>query len=64
MLFYRMLKRGLFMKREFRKYFGYAIGEILLVIAGIIIALQIDTWYENKQAQERLGEYLANIEHD
>jgi hypothetical protein len=64
MLFYRWIKRGFFMSREFRRYLGYAIGEILLVIVGIIIALQIDTWYENKQSQERLDEYLANIERD
>lgn len=52
------------MNRDFRKYLGYAAGEILLVIAGIIIALQIDTWWENKRAQERLDDYLANIERD
>ena len=49
------------MNREFGKYFWYAIGEILLVIAGIVIALQIDTWYENKQTQERVDNYLENI---
>ncbi|MDX1571265.1 MAG: DUF6090 family protein [Xanthomonadales bacterium] len=52
------------MNREFRKYFGYAGGEILLVIAGIIIALQIDTWYENKQTQARLNDYLVNLQRD
>lgn len=52
------------MNREFRKYFGYAIGEILLVIAGIFIALQIDTSYENRKSQERLDEYLSSIERD
>jgi len=30
------------------KYFKYAIGEILLVVIGILIALQIDTWNENR----------------
>ena len=62
MLLYRWIKRDSFMKREFSKYFWYAIGEIFLVIAGIIIALQINTWYENKQTQERLDVYLENIE--
>ncbi|NNC76788.1 MAG: hypothetical protein HKN77_02425, partial [Woeseiaceae bacterium] len=52
------------MNREFRRYFGYAVGEILLVIVGIIIALQIDTWYEEKQAQQRLDEYLVNVARD
>jgi hypothetical protein len=64
MLLYRRIKREFLVNREFRKYLGYAVGEILLVIAGILIALQIDTWYENKKTQERLNEYLANIERD
>jgi hypothetical protein len=58
MLLYRWNKRGSFMNREFRKYLWYGVGEILLVVAGIVIALQIDTWYENKQTQERLESML------
>lgn len=49
------------MDRQFRKYLGYAVGEILLVIAGILIALRLDTWHEERQAQEALGEYLTSI---
>lgn len=33
------------------KYFKYAIGEIILVVIGIIIALQINTWNENRKLQ-------------
>lgn len=61
MLQYRWTKRDSFMKREFRRYLWYGVGEIVLVVAGIIIALQIDTWYGNKQAKERLDAYLGNI---
>ena len=61
MLLYRWIKRETFMNREFSKYLWYAIGEILLVVAGIIIALQIDTWYDDKQSHERLDDYLENI---
>lgn len=61
MLFYRWIKRKSFMNREVVKYLWYAFGEILLVIAGIIIALQIDAWHENNQKQERLHDYLENI---
>lgn len=49
------------MTREFRKYLWYAVGEILLVVVGIFIALQIDTWYEDKQNQRKLNGYLENI---
>ena len=61
MLLYKWIKRDSFMNQKFGRYLWYAIGEILLVVVGIIIALQIDTWYENKQSQERLDNYLDNI---
>ena len=37
-----------------RKYLIYAIGELLLVVLGILIALQINTW--NEQRKERITE--------
>jgi hypothetical protein len=33
------------------KYFKYAIGEIILVVIGILIALQINNWNENRKAK-------------
>lgn len=61
MLFLRRLKRNFYMNRQFRKYLGYAIGEILLVIAGILIALRIDTWHDERQTQRATDEYLTSI---
>lgn len=49
------------MNRQFRRYLGYAAGEILLVIAGILIALRIDTWHEQRQVREAIDEYLVGI---
>ncbi len=34
------------------KYFKYAIGEIILVVIGILIALQINNWNENRKLDE------------
>ena len=39
----------------------YAFGEILLVVAGILIALQIDTWNENKKDHALEINYLNGI---
>ncbi|WP_296383054.1 DUF6090 family protein [Winogradskyella sp.] len=50
------------------KYFKYAIGEIILVVIGILIALQINNWNENKKLRkietEILKEVKANLEND
>ena len=35
------------------KYFKYAIGEIILVVIGILIALQINNWNEGKKLVEK-----------
>jgi exonuclease VII small subunit len=46
------------------KYFKYAIGEILLVVIGIMIALQINNWNEGKKAKEKEREALIEIVSD
>ncbi len=50
------------------KYFKYAIGEILLVVIGILIALQINTWNDlnvkQKQKQVYTKSLINNLEQD
>jgi hypothetical protein len=36
-------------KNKTGKYLKYAIGEIILVVIGILIALQINNWYEDRK---------------
>ena len=49
------------MNDNLRKYLGYAAGEIFLVIVGILIALQIDAWYEDKQIRANLNTQLGSV---
>ena len=49
--FFRKIRYDLMGKNKTRKYFKYAIGEIVLVVIGILIALQINNW--NKSRSER-----------
>jgi len=39
------------MENKTRKYLKYAIGEIALVVIGILIALQINNWNEGRKLQ-------------
>ena len=43
------------------KYFKYAIGEIVLVVIGILIALQINNWNENRKLNEQRKELISNL---
>jgi len=39
----------------------YAIGEIILVVIGILIALQINNWNEEKKGKVELNQYLSSL---
>ena len=49
--FFRQLRKNLLMESKTSKYFKYAIGEILLVVIGILIALGINNWNENRKLE-------------
>ncbi|WP_370088737.1 DUF6090 family protein [Ekhidna sp.] len=66
----RQIRRKTLMDNKFTTYFLYAIGEIILVVIGILIAISIDDWNEskNERAREQIilrqlkVEYQKNLE--
>ena len=48
--FFRKIRQRLLTENKFSKYLLYAFGEILLVVIGILIALQINNWNEEVKA--------------
>lgn len=62
--FFRKLRRQLIKEGHVKNYVLYTLGEILLVVIGILIALQINSW--NEQAKDRAAEkiYLNSIKDD
>ena len=46
------------------RYFKYAIGEIILVVIGILIALQINNWNEGRKNQVLVKNYKENLIED
>jgi uncharacterized protein YpmS len=59
--FFRQIRQRLLTDNKFSKYLLYAVGEILLVVFGILIAIQVDNWNEEKQEHRELQGYLSNI---
>ena len=55
------VRRSLLEAGSARKYLLYAIGEIALVVIGILIALQINNWNENKRTKDQVELYLLNL---
>ncbi|MBT8316904.1 MAG: hypothetical protein HKP59_04710 [Lutibacter sp.] len=47
--FFKKIRQNLLSEGKTGKYFKYAIGEIILVVIGILIALGINNWNENRK---------------
>jgi len=69
--FFRNIRQQLFTENppagragKFSKYLTYAFGEIILVVIGILIALQINTWNVNRLDRIKEIKYLKNIKLD
>ncbi len=66
--FFRKTRKKLADDNKFFKYSRYAIGEIVLVVIGILIALQINNWNENqkiiKLEKKLLSEVKIGLESD
>ena len=62
--FFRKIRQRLLTENKFSKYLLYAIGEIILVVLGILIALQINLWNQ-KRTDHILGEsYLRRLHNE
>lgn len=62
--FFRKTRQRMLTENKFSKYLLYAIGEIILVVIGILIALQINNWNEDKKSRQQELTILENILHD
>ncbi|MCH2490867.1 MAG: DUF6090 family protein [Flavobacteriales bacterium] len=60
--FFRKIRQNLLTENKFSKYLIYAIGEIILVVIGILIALSINNWNEEKKDTDFENEMLAQIQ--
>jgi hypothetical protein len=61
---FRRIRQNLLFENKTGKYLKYAIGEIVLVMVGILLALQVSNW--NQDRKDRISErkILDNIHRD
>ena len=62
--FFRKIRVKLISEGKTGKYFKYAIGEIVLVMIGILLALQVNNWNEGQNQKGELKIALAQILND
>jgi hypothetical protein len=62
--FFRKIRHKLLSENKFSKYLLYAIGEILLVVIGILIALKINNYNESRKERNKEQIVLKNLKED
>jgi len=61
MKLFRRIRHKLILDNKKTQYLKYALGEIVLVVIGILIALQINNWNQSIKDKNYLDEYLIKI---
>jgi len=59
--FFRHIRQKLLVNNQMKKYVLYAIGEIALVMIGILLALQVNTWNEERKEKDLEHSYLLAL---
>jgi len=62
--FFRKIRQSVLTQNKVSQYFFYAIGEILLVVIGILIALNINNANEKRKNKEKITSILLEIQKD
>lgn len=58
---FRRVRQSMITQNRVSKYLLYAIGEIILVVIGILIALQINNWNEERKAKQIESSFFQNV---
>ena len=62
--FFRQIRQNLIMENKTSKYLKYALGEIFLVVIGILIALSINNWNEGRKNLKKEQEILIQLKEE
>lgn len=59
--FFRNIRRSSIMEKRTKNYIAYALGEIILVMVGILLALQVNSWYQQSQDRKLENKLLVEL---
>ncbi len=62
--FFRKIRQNSLSEGKTGKYLKYAIGEIILVVIGILIALSINNWNESRKQSISENEFITSVKND
>lgn len=62
--FFRRIRQRLLSENKFSRYLLYAIGEIILVVIGILIAIQLNDFNEDRKERKRELSFLQKLQDD
>jgi len=62
--FFRNIRQHMIKENKVSKYLLYAIGEIVLVVIGILIALQVNNWNESRKLKATEREFFQGVKND
>lgn len=60
--FFRRIRRRLIDEGKLKSYLVYAVGEILLVMIGILLALQVNNWNQSSQTKAKEQKMLIALQ--
>ena len=58
---FRKIRKKMLTENKFSNYLLYSVGEIILVVVGILIALQINNWNQDRIAHKETEVLLSNL---
>ena len=59
--FFRKIRQKLLSQNQVTRYLIYALGEILLVVIGILIALGVNNWNQDRISEQREEKILHGL---
>ena len=61
---FKKLRRKFILENDSNGYLKYAVGEVFLVMLGILLALQVDNWNEERKEKKLEKEILVNLQNE